>query len=155
MSDLDAQIETGRQLERDGQEQEAIEYFRALVERYPDNPRVRFEYAGAHDFAGQEAEAIPVYREAMRLGLSDDDLPRAYVQLGSSLRNVGQHQEAVDLLTEGLSRFPAYTPPSHFPRIRVVFQRARPRCARRGARIAVDTTGSAGWLWKGDTLLHG
>lgn len=89
MNDLDAQIEAGRRLERDGKEQEAIEHFRALAERYPDNPRVRFEYAGAHDFAGQEAEAIPVYREAMCLGLSDDDLPRAYVQLGSSLRNVG------------------------------------------------------------------
>ncbi len=110
MNDLDAQLEAGRQLEREGKEQEAIEYFRALVERYPDNPRVRFEYAGAHDFAGQEAEAIPIYREAMRLGLGGDDLARAYVQLGSSLRNVGQNQEAIELLTEGLSRFPAYAP---------------------------------------------
>ena len=110
MNDLEAQIEAGLQLERAGKEREAIEYFRALVERYPDNPRVHFEYAGAYDFAGYEAEAIPIYREAMRLGLVGDDLARAYLQLGSSLRNVGQHQQAIEVLDEGLARFPDFTP---------------------------------------------
>ena len=110
MPDLDAQIEVGLALEREGKEQEAIEYFRRLAERYPDDPRVRFEYAGAHDFAGNEAEAIPIYREALRLGLEDAELRRLYVQLGSSLRNVRQHEEAVQVLTEGCSHFPDYLP---------------------------------------------
>lgn len=110
MDNIEAQIEAGLQLEREGKEQEAIEYFRALVERYPDNARVRFEYAGAHDFAGYEAEAIPIYREAMGLGLTDDILRRAYVQLGSSLRNVGQYEEAIQVLSEGLARFPNFSP---------------------------------------------
>jgi cyanophycin synthetase len=110
MPDVNSEIEVGLALEREGTEQEAIEYFRQLAERYPDDARVRFEYAGAHDFAGNEAEAIPIYREAQRLGLGAAELRRLYVQLGSSLRNVGQHDEAVQVLTEGCSRFPDYPP---------------------------------------------
>lgn len=110
MDSIEAQIEAGLRLEREGKEQEAIEYFRALVERYPDNARIRFEYAGAHDFAGYEADAVPIYREAMELGLTDDILRRAYVQLGSSLRNVGQYDEAIQVLSEGLARFPDFSP---------------------------------------------
>jgi|FLYN01.1.fsa_nt_gi tetratricopeptide (TPR) repeat protein len=110
MDDLDAQIEAGLSLEREGKEREAIEHFRALAERYPGNARVRFEYAGAYDFAGYEAEAIPIYQQALELGLSGEYLPRAYVQLGSSLRNVGQYQEAIRILDEGLARLPDYTP---------------------------------------------
>jgi tetratricopeptide (TPR) repeat protein len=110
MESIEAQIDAGLRLEREGQEQEAIEHFRVLVERYPDDARVRFEFAGAHDFAGYEAEAIPLYREAMGLGLTDDILRRAYVQLGSSLRNVGQYDEAIQVLSEGLARFPDFSP---------------------------------------------
>ena len=87
-----------------------IEYFRNLLAQYPDNARVEFELAGACDFAGQEAEAIPHYRRAMKLGLPEDDLARAYLQLGSSLRNVGEFDEAVQLLTEGVTKFPDYRP---------------------------------------------
>jgi tetratricopeptide (TPR) repeat protein len=110
MDNLEALIEAGLRLEREGKEQEAIEHFRALVERYPDNARVQFEYAGAHDFAGYEAQAIPIYRKAIQLGLADDVLPRAYVQLGSSLRNIGQSDEAIQVLGEGLARFPDLSP---------------------------------------------
>jgi hypothetical protein len=40
------------------------------------------------------------------LGLSGDDLPRLYVQLGSTLRNVGEVGEAVRWLGECRERFP-------------------------------------------------
>jgi len=108
MPDLETQIAAGLALEREGSEGEAIEYFRRLVKQHPDDARVRFEYAGAHDFAGYEAEAIPIYEEAMRLGLASEFLPRAYLQLGSSLRNVGRYDEAVQTLNEGCERFPDF-----------------------------------------------
>jgi tetratricopeptide (TPR) repeat protein len=110
MTDLEQEIEVGLALEHTGKEQEAIAYFRQLVERYPDNARVRFEYAGAYDFADHEAEAIPIYQEALRLGLADEFLMRAYLQLGSSLRNVGRHAEAVQVLSEGCEAFADYRP---------------------------------------------
>src|SRR6187549_961575 len=108
MSDLQTRIAAGCALEKDGSEQEAIDYFQKLAEEIPDNALVEFEFGGAYDFAGQEAEAIPHYRRAMKLGLPDDELARAYVQLGSSLRNVGEFDEALQLLTEGVAKFPEH-----------------------------------------------
>ena len=57
-----------------------------------------YELAGAHDEAGREAEAIPLYREALVRGLVDPERSRAVVQLASSLRNVGELDEALALL---------------------------------------------------------
>src|SRR5262245_14823937 len=93
-------------LNRAGQGEEALVLLPALVERCPTDPRAHFEYAGALDYQGREAEAVAPYRRAQTLGLSGDDLPRLYVQLGSTLRNVGAISEAVDFLQVGQARFP-------------------------------------------------
>ena len=108
MSDdeLGAAIAEGEALSRAGRGKEAIEHFRRLVERYPDEPRAQFAYAGAFDSAGLEAEALAPYRRAMELELAGEDVPRWYVQFGSTLRNVGEVEEAVRLLSEGRERFP-------------------------------------------------
>jgi Flp pilus assembly protein TadD len=104
--DLDRDIAAIWTLNREGKSEEAIAAARALVAQYPDEPRAHFEYAGALDYQGREAEAIAPYRQAQALGLSGDDIPRLYVQLGSTLRNVGELDEAVRFLEEGRSRFP-------------------------------------------------
>lgn len=93
-------------LNRAGQEEEATAIVHALVERCPNDPRAHFEFAGALDYQGREAEAVAPYRRAQTLGLSGRDLPRLYVQLGSTLRNVGEFDEAVEFLQEGRTRFP-------------------------------------------------
>ena len=93
-------------LNREDRWDEALDVARALVARYPDEPRAHFEYAGALDFQGREAEAVAPYRRAQELGLSGADVPRLYVQLGSTLRNIGEYEEAVRFLEEGRRRFP-------------------------------------------------
>ena len=93
-------------LNEEGQENERLELAVSLVERYPDDPRSHFEYAGVLDFQGREADAVAPYRRAQALGLAGDDVPRLYVQLGSTLRNVGQFEEAARFLAEGCRRFP-------------------------------------------------
>jgi Flp pilus assembly protein TadD len=107
---FDADVASIWALNREGRPEEALATARALVERYPDNPRAHFEYAGALDFQGREADAIAPYRRAQELGLAGADLPRFYVQLGSTLRNVGKVWDAVHLLEEGRERFPHYAP---------------------------------------------
>ncbi len=104
--DFDAEVARGWALNREGRADEALAVVQALVERFPDNPRAHFEYAGALDNQGREAEAVAPYRRAQELGLSGDDLPRLYVQLGSTLRNVGEAWEAAHFLEEGRERFP-------------------------------------------------
>jgi tetratricopeptide (TPR) repeat protein len=109
-SDFDAEVARSWALNREGRAEEALAIVNGLVERYPNNPRAHFEYAGALDFQGREAEAVAPYRRAQELGLSGDDLPRLYVQLGSTLRNLGKAWDAAHLLEEGLEQFPDSAP---------------------------------------------
>ncbi|MDM7855377.1 tetratricopeptide repeat protein [Cellulomonas alba] len=77
----------------------ALAGMRALVEeRDPDDPVALFEWAGIHDSLGLEEQAVPLYRRALAGGLDDYRTARATIQLASTLRNVGELDEAVDLL---------------------------------------------------------
>ncbi len=105
-ADFDREVARSWALNREERWDEALAVVAALVARYPDDPRAHFEYAGVLDYQGREADAVAPYRLAQELGLSGDDLPRLYVQLGSTLRNVGEAWEAVRLLEEGRERFP-------------------------------------------------
>ncbi|WP_217184273.1 tetratricopeptide repeat protein [Streptomyces sp. AC495_CC817] len=68
------------------------------AERGPGDARAEFERAGARDSAGREAEAVELYRRALELGLDDEHRPQAVIQLASSLRNLGEYDEALALL---------------------------------------------------------
>src|SRR5258706_174635 len=105
-ADLESRITLGNELERAGNDDEAIAHFRLLFDEYPDDPRVLYEYGGAFDSAGREDEAIPLYRKALANGLSGDYLPQLYLQLASSLRNVGQLDEAITMLEEACQHYP-------------------------------------------------
>ncbi len=84
-----------------GDEPELVsEVDRILVEFNADPAIAAFERAGAFDYLGQEAAAIPLYREAIALGLRGSERLRCTIQLASSLRNVGQSAEAVAMLRE-------------------------------------------------------
>jgi tetratricopeptide (TPR) repeat protein len=107
-ANFDAEVARIWALNREGRAEEALAMAQALVERYPDHPRTHFEYAGALDFQGREAEAVAPYQRAQELGLSGDDLPRLHVQLGSTLRNVGKAWDAAHLLEDGRAQFPDY-----------------------------------------------
>jgi tetratricopeptide (TPR) repeat protein len=58
-----------------------------------DEAEREYEIGGEHDSAGREEEAIPHYE-------------RALLQLGSSLRNVGRNDEAIELFDDAVARFP-------------------------------------------------
>jgi tetratricopeptide (TPR) repeat protein len=95
-----------RALNRSGNYEAALRIAQALVARFPDHPRAHFVLGGAFDYQDREADAVLPYERAWELGLGGDDAPRFYVQYGSTLRNVGQFDEAVRVLQEGRARFP-------------------------------------------------
>ncbi|WP_405581376.1 tetratricopeptide repeat protein [Streptomyces sp. NBC_01092] len=75
----------------------------ALVAELPDDsPLGLFEQACAWDSTGHSDKAAPLYREALARGLSGYKGRRAKIQLSSSLRNIGQAEEGVKLLTPEL-----------------------------------------------------
>ncbi|WP_405993784.1 tetratricopeptide repeat protein [Streptomyces sp. NBC_00986] len=78
----------------------------ALVAELPDGSPLRpFEQACVWDSTGHSDKAAPLYREALARGLSENSGykgRRAKIQLSSSLRNIGQAEEGVKLLTPEL-----------------------------------------------------
>jgi hypothetical protein len=58
-----------------------------------------YERGGAFDSTGHPDRAVPLYRDALELGLEGSRRRRAVIQLASSLRNLGDVEESVALLT--------------------------------------------------------
>ena len=78
--------------------------FRALIEKLAaelpaDSGIAAFERACAFDSTGHPDRAVPLYRQALETGLTGERRRRAVIQLASSLRNLGQSEESVRLLT--------------------------------------------------------
>ena len=65
----------------------------------PDSGVAAFERASAFDSTGHPELAVPLYRQALQRGLQGERRRRAVIQMASSLRNVGQAEESLDLLT--------------------------------------------------------
>lgn len=68
------------------------------AERGSDDARAEFERAGARDSAGRPAEAVALYRRALALGLDGEHRPQCVIQMASSLRNLGEYDEALDVI---------------------------------------------------------
>lgn len=64
-----------------------------------DDAVAHYELASAHDAIGNEAEAATHYRKAIATGLTGKRRREATIQFASTLRNLGQAEDAVALLT--------------------------------------------------------
>jgi len=74
-----------------------------VAEKGESDAAAAFEAASVRDYLGLEPEAEPLYRRALELGLDEVRLPQAVIQLASTLRNLGDADEAIDLLTDWLA----------------------------------------------------
>lgn len=63
-----------------------------------DDRNISFHQACARDSCGRSAEAIPYYRQALDSGITGENRRRAVIQMASSMRNIGQADEAPALL---------------------------------------------------------
>jgi tetratricopeptide (TPR) repeat protein len=76
-----------------------VEQMRRLVAELPASSAVgAFELACAQDSTGHPDLAVPLYRAALQAGLAGIRRRRANIQLASSLRNLGQPEQAAELL---------------------------------------------------------
>ena len=104
--ELDAAIREGnRNRDRDNM-QPTIDHFRRLLTDHPGNHHVLYELGGAYDTAGQEESARGYYEQSMGAGLQGDVLRRCLLQYGSTLRNLGLHQESLAALGRAREQFP-------------------------------------------------
>lgn len=72
------------------------------AERPPDDAVAIFEHAAALDSTGHSDVAVPLYKQALDLGLTGLRRRRATIQLASSLRNLDRAEESIALLTPEL-----------------------------------------------------
>jgi tetratricopeptide (TPR) repeat protein len=93
ISDLWASID-------DHSEEQFLARMQELVGELPaDSAVAAFERAASLDSTGHSDLAVPLYRQALELGLQGERRRRAVIQLASSLRNLGRAPESVALLT--------------------------------------------------------
>ena len=69
------------------------------AERPAGDAIAAFELASANDSTGRGDLAEPLYRQALAAGLTGIRRRRATIQLASTLRNLGQVEESVALLS--------------------------------------------------------
>ncbi len=69
-----------------------------------------FETARAHDKAGREPNSVADYERALALGLPRNERIQALLGLGSALRGVRRHDEAVRVLEAACAEFPEDAP---------------------------------------------
>ncbi len=83
-----------------------IAYFQELLNRHPGHPVLTYELAGAFDTAGEEAQALPLYEQALELGLDGEPLRRCLCQYGSTLRWLGKLDASLAVLDQAQTMFP-------------------------------------------------
>jgi len=72
----------------------------ALVAELPSGSAIGlFERGAAFDSTGHPDRAVPLYASALGAGLVGERRRRAVIQMASSLRNLGNPQDALTLLT--------------------------------------------------------
>lgn len=80
----------------------AAAVFRELRTNDPEFSEAWFWEAVSLDNRGDEINAIPCYKESIRLGLSDDLLIKAFLWLSSSLSKTGDADDAEKYLNMAL-----------------------------------------------------
>lgn len=119
----------------------------------PDDPRGAFERAGARDSIGRTAEAVPLYREALAGGLDDDRRRQAAIQLASSLRALGEADEAVRILAAELERDERHLE----PQVRAFYALALADAGREreAVGVAVEAVGSVVTRYRRSLVAYG
>ncbi|MEZ4516485.1 MAG: tetratricopeptide repeat protein [Chloroflexota bacterium] len=106
MEDILARVEEARVLRKQDELEESQELLLSMFQEHPDHPLILFEVGGSYDVIGEEELAIPYYRRALVEGIDGDDRQECLVCLGSSLRVIGESEEAVAILQQAVEEFP-------------------------------------------------
>jgi hypothetical protein len=106
MTDLTDAVQRGWAAADPDAPEPTVSYFRDLLGRHPEDQHALLAYASALDFAGREAEAAPLYEQAITAGLDGDELRQGLVQYGSTLRNLERFSDAVKVLQQAVDLFP-------------------------------------------------
>lgn len=92
-------------LRRNGKFNEANALCLQLLKDHPENASLHFEYASGLDILAMETEALEHYEQSIKLGLSREELERAYIALGTIYRTQGRYEDARNLFDKAMDTF--------------------------------------------------
>ncbi|WP_042348616.1 tetratricopeptide repeat protein [Bacillus massiliigorillae] len=100
------QLVRALELRKDDKKKESNQILLKLVEEYPDNAFVNYQCAWSFDVLGEESKAVPYYEEAIKQGLSGENLEGAIIGLGSTYRTLGEYEKSKYTFLKGVELFP-------------------------------------------------
>jgi len=83
-----------------------LEQLQRLDSRHPNIAEIQYQVAWTLDSLGRSDEAAVCYEKAIALGLAPNDLSGALIGLGSTLRQTGRLERAVEVLRNARRQFP-------------------------------------------------
>lgn len=101
-----ASLRAAIELREAGHLDEARQMLLVLHLESPMDAHVNLQCAWIHDVMGSEREALGFYGRAIDGGLEGDELRDAFHGLGSTLRCLGDHEQAIEVLLRGSRQFP-------------------------------------------------
>ena len=90
-----------------GDYREAESHLSSVLEKTPDDAEANYQMSWLYDLQGREREAVPHYVKAIASDLPEEERRGALLGLGSTYRALGEYPEAVEVLGQGVSEFPA------------------------------------------------
>ena len=102
-----SELQSAVRLREIGDYREAESLLLRVLEETPDDAEANHQMAWLYDIQGREREAVPHYVKAIAGDLSDEERRGALLGLGSTYRALGEYPEAVEVLGQGVSEFPA------------------------------------------------
>lgn len=90
-------------LEAEGKTEEAIDAYRKIVEKTPDNGKAHFRLAFALDLVGEDDEAIKAYQQCLE---TCGPYAHVLVNLGVLLEDQGRFEDAIRCFKQVLARDP-------------------------------------------------
>ncbi len=93
-------------LRQEGDVKKSNQLLVELADFHPHDAYIQYQTAWSFDILGEEANAVPHYEQAIKLGLDEENLQGAIIGLGSTYRTLGRYEESRELLKNGLSHFP-------------------------------------------------
>jgi len=90
-----------------GDFQEAESLLTRILAESLDDAEANYQMACLYDVQGREREAVPFYVRAIAGDLSDEERRGALLGLGSTYRALGEYPQAVEVLRQGVTEFPA------------------------------------------------
>jgi tetratricopeptide (TPR) repeat protein len=106
MKVMEEKLDKAIDLRKTGNYKESNELLIKLVQEFPDNASINYQSAWSFDLLGEEAKAVPFYKNAIKLGLPSKELEGALLGLGSTYRTLGEYEKSKNTFLKGIELFP-------------------------------------------------